>query len=92
MRSGAGAEVVVSGRYWGGANAQRVERPERLEGSRFTRWQLYRSAAGGSRERLEARQFYGPLDPPPGIEAMGKTMRWVVPGSRLLATHRAAIF
>jgi hypothetical protein len=35
----------------------------RLEGSRFTRWQLYRLAAGGSRERLDVRQFYGPLYP-----------------------------
>ena len=28
----------------------------RLEGSRFVAWQLYRLAAGGSRERLEVRQ------------------------------------
>jgi len=28
--------------------------PHGLEGSRFTRWQLYRLAAGGSRERLRA--------------------------------------
>jgi hypothetical protein len=32
----------------------------------------------------------GRLYPPHGIEAMGKTLRWVVPGSRLLPTHRAA--
>ena len=31
---------------------------QRLEGSRFIRWQLYRLAAGGSRERPKARQFY----------------------------------
>jgi hypothetical protein len=48
-------------------------------------------AAGGSRERLEVWQFYGPLYPPHGIEAMGKTSRWVIPGSRLLLTHRAAM-
>jgi len=35
-----------------------------LEGSRFVAWQLYRLAAGGSRERLDVRQFYGPLYPP----------------------------
>jgi hypothetical protein len=34
--------------------------------------QLYRFAASGSRERLEVRQFYGPLRPPHGIDAMGK--------------------
>jgi hypothetical protein len=49
--------------------------PQGLEGSRFVTWQLYRLAVGGSRERLEARQFYGPLYPPPGIDAMGKTLR-----------------
>jgi len=36
---------------------------QRLEGSRFVAWQLYRLAAGGSRERLEVRQLYGPLYP-----------------------------
>jgi hypothetical protein len=29
--------------------------------------------------------------PPPGIDAMGKTLRWDVPGSRLLLTDRAAM-
>jgi hypothetical protein len=57
---------------------------QRLEGSRFAIWQLYRLAAGGSRERLEVRQFYGPLYPGDRIDAIGKTSRWVVPGSRLL--------
>jgi hypothetical protein len=33
----------------------------------------------------------GRLYPPHGIDAMGKTLRWVIPGSRLLATDRAAI-
>jgi len=37
----------------------RVERTERLEGSRFVAWQLYGLLAGGSRERLEVWQFYG---------------------------------
>ena len=63
----------------------------RLEGSRFKRWQLYRLAAGGSRERFEVRPFYGPLYPHRRIEAMGKILRWVIPGSRLLATDRAAM-
>jgi len=62
----------------------------RLEGSRFVTLQLYRLAAGGSRERLEVRQVYGPLYPS-NTDAMGKTLRWVIPGSRLLATDRAAI-
>jgi hypothetical protein len=47
----------------------------RLEGSRFVAWQLYRLAAGGSRERLDVRQFYGPLYPQNRIDAMGKTLR-----------------
>jgi hypothetical protein len=34
---------------------------QRLEGSRFVARQLYRLAAGGSRERLDVRQLYGPL-------------------------------
>jgi len=62
-----------------------------LEGSRFTRWQLYRLAAGGSRERLDGRQFYGPLYPRNRTDAMGKTLRCVIRGSRLLPTDRAAI-
>jgi hypothetical protein len=41
---------------------------------------------GGSRERLDVRQFYGPLYPPHRIDAMDKTLRWVIPGSRLLAS------
>jgi hypothetical protein len=43
------------------ANPPRVERTERLEGSRFVIWQLYGLLAGGSRERLEVWQFYGPV-------------------------------
>jgi hypothetical protein len=73
------------------ANPPRVERTERLEGSRFIAWQLYRLLAGGSRERLELWQFYGPLYLPHGTDAMGKTLRWVIPGSRLLLTDRTAI-
>src|ERR1700733_2400117 len=33
----------------------------------------------------------GRLYPPHGIDAMGKTWRWAIPGSRLLPTDRAAI-
>jgi len=69
---------------------QRVERTERLEGSRFLAWQLYGLLAGGSRERLEVWQFYGLVVAPHGIGAMGKTLRWVIPGNRLLLTDRAA--
>ena len=65
---------------------------QRLEGSRFVGWQLYGLLAGGSRERLEVWQFYELLYPPHGKDAMGKTLRWVIPGSRLLLTDRAAIF
>jgi hypothetical protein len=46
--------------------------------------------AGGSRERFEVWQFYGLLYPPPEMEAMGKTLPWVIPGSRLLPTDRVA--
>ena len=66
-------------------------KPIALEGSRFAAWQLYDLAAGGSRERLEVWQFYGPLYPLHAISAMGKTLRWVIPGSRLLLTDRAAM-
>jgi hypothetical protein len=41
------------------ANRPRVERTERLEGSRFVAGQLYGLVAGGSRERLDVWQFYG---------------------------------
>ena len=41
-------------------NTPRIERTERLEGSRFVAWQLCGLLAGGSRERLEVWQFYGP--------------------------------
>ena len=41
------------------ANTPRVERTDRLEGSRFIAWQLFGFLAGGSRERLELWQFYG---------------------------------
>ncbi|HXM03855.1 MAG TPA: hypothetical protein VN939_14685 [Chthoniobacterales bacterium] len=61
-----------------------------LEGSRFVALQLYRLAAGGSRERLDARQFYGPLYPHNQIDAMGKTSRWVIPGSRLFRRFQVA--
>ena len=72
-------------------NTLRIERPASLEGSRFVTWQLYGLPTGGSRERLEVWQFYEPLYPPAGIGAMGNTLRWVIPGSRLLPTDRAAI-
>jgi hypothetical protein len=62
-----------------------------LEGSRFVSWQLFGLVAGGSRERLEVWQFYGRSYPPHGIEAMDKTSRWVIPGSRLPLNDRAAI-
>jgi hypothetical protein len=60
---------------------------QRLEGSRFGPSLEIRlihrndcpgremCRAGGSRERLDVRQFYGPLYPRNRIEAMGKTVR-----------------
>jgi hypothetical protein len=68
----------------------RASHAQGLEGSRFVARQLYRLAAGGSRECLDVRQFYGPLYPRNRTDAMGKTVRWVIPGSRLLLTRRAA--
>jgi hypothetical protein len=41
---------------------------------------------GGSRERFDVQQFYGPLYPDKRTDAMGKTLRWVIPGSRLLVS------
>ncbi|HXM01662.1 MAG TPA: hypothetical protein VN939_03615, partial [Chthoniobacterales bacterium] len=43
------------------------------------------------RERLDVRQFYGPSYPRNRTDAIGKTLCWVIPGSRLLATDRDAI-
>ena len=68
-----------------------VPAANRLEGSRFVALELYQLAAGGSRERFYAWQFYRlsysyRMEP----DAMGQTSRWVNPGSRLLATDRAA--
>jgi hypothetical protein len=75
------------------ANTPRVERTQRLEGSRFVAWQLYglvsRRLPGTSRG---VAVLWAGCIPPPGIYAMGKTLRWVIPGSRLLPTDRAAIF
>ena len=72
---------------------------QRLEGSRFVGWQLYRLAAGGSRERLEVSQFYELLYPLHGIDAMGKTLVRSFPGAACqprklsgLLADRATIF
>jgi hypothetical protein len=54
-------------------------------------WQLYPLLAGGSRERLDVRQFYGPRSPLRTASTLGKTLRWVIPGSRLLPNDRSAI-
>ena len=54
-------------------------------------WQLYGLAASGCRERLEVWQFYGPVVSAAPNRRDCKTLRWVIPGSRLLLTHRAAI-
>jgi hypothetical protein len=74
------------------ANTLRVERTERLEGSRFVAWQFYglvsRRLPGTSRGVVV---LWAGCNPPHGIDAMGKTLRWVIPGSRPLLTDRAAI-
>jgi hypothetical protein len=70
-------------------------RPYRLKRHEFNKWRTPRpesSTTGGSRGRLEVWQFYGPVvSAAHGIDAMGKTLRWVIPGSRLLLTDRTAI-
>jgi hypothetical protein len=61
-----------------------------LEGSRFTRWQLYRLLAGGSRE-LPSAMFCPSRLFCCGDKAAHRTAApRDVPGSRLLLTHRAA--
>src|SRR5580700_10022158 len=51
---------------------------------------VVKQAAPGNVSRCGS--FMGRLYPPPGTDAMGKTLRWVIPGSRLLPTAIAAIF
>jgi hypothetical protein len=64
----------------------------RLEGSRFAILQLYRLAAGGSRARLHVMQFYRlPHSHYNGADTMGKTSRWVIPGSRLFSLILAGL-
>jgi len=68
------------------ANAQRREAAQRLEGSRFTGSRLCNSAASGSRECPIAVQFYGSgYIAPSQQNCWVKVLRWVIPGSRLLA-------
>ena len=62
-----------------------------LEGRRFTRWQLYRLAAGGSRVRLSAMFCPSRLFCCGDTTANRTAARRNVPGSRLLLTHRAAM-
>jgi len=65
---------------------------EHLEGSRFIAWQLCKLAAGGCRERLSAVQFYRlQVDRPPSEQTRwAKALRWVIRGSRLQPSDRAA--
>ena len=53
-------------------------------------WQLYPLLARGSREGLDVWQFYGPQSPLRPASTLGKTLRWVIPGSLLLPNDRAA--
>jgi hypothetical protein len=64
----------------------------RLEGSHFIILQLYRLAAGGSQERLHVMQLYRLSHSHcNGTDTMGKTSRWVVPGSRLFSLVLAGL-
>jgi hypothetical protein len=57
------------------------------------RWQFCKVAAGGSRARPSARQFYGRLPNrclSPSASLLD-AVRWVIPGSRLLPSDRTAI-
>jgi tetratricopeptide (TPR) repeat protein len=63
-----------------------------LEGSRFIAWQLCKLAAGGSRERLGAVQSYR-LHANRSLSEQTrwvKGLRWVIRGSRLQPSYRAA--
>jgi hypothetical protein len=75
------------------ANKPRVERAGTPGGeplcSLAALW-VGKQAAPGNVSRCGSSR--GRLYLPRGIDAMGKTLRWVIPGSRLLLTHRAAIF
>jgi hypothetical protein len=63
-----------------------------LEGSRFVSQQLCMLAAGGSRERPNALQFYARHFDRSGSEQSRRvqTLRWIIPGSRLLLSGRTA--
>ncbi len=63
----------------------------RLEGSRFTRWQLYRLAAGGSRERLSAMFCPSRLFCMRDTMAHRTAVRRDAPGAACLPTDRATI-
>jgi hypothetical protein len=73
------------------ANTPPVERTERLEGSRVVAWQLYglvsRRLPGTSRA---VAVLWAVVSAAPNRRD-GKTLRWVIPGSRLLLTLRAAV-
>jgi hypothetical protein len=74
------------------ASPSRVERTERPGGkplcSLAALW-VGKQAAPGNVSRFGSSM--GRLYPPHRTDAMGKTLRWVIPGSRLLLTDRAAI-
>jgi len=70
-------------------NTLRVERTERLEGSRFVAWQIYGLVSRRLPGKSRGVAVLWPLSLS-GIDAMGKTLRWVIPGSRPLPTDRAA--
>jgi hypothetical protein len=74
-------------RYNSGAYVGQAGRLRRA--SRFTMWQLYRLAAGGSRERLRAMFCPSRLFCCRDTTAHRTAARRDVPGSRLLATDRA---
>jgi hypothetical protein len=54
-------------------------------------WQVYRMAAGGSREWSPGIAALSARPESPEWKRWVKMLRWVTPGSRLLPSHRAAM-
>ena len=76
---GTGLEIVF-------VNVLGASFTQRLEGSRFVRWQFCSLAAGGSRKRHMMMQFYQLCASVPfRTGALSQILRWVVCGIRLLA-------
>jgi hypothetical protein len=86
-------ELVETHRLEGSQTSpHRLDSGRLRRASRFAIVQLYRLAAGGSRARLHVMQFYRLSHSNcNGTDTMGKTSRWVVPGSRLFSLVLAGL-